>query len=99
MLQASDTNLVEIFLLMTKKIDPHSSLDLISLLHAGLHCNHAELSKQEQNWICLGEPTEAALVAAAYKAGLSRPKKVNRLSEFSFTSERKRMSVVEEKGR
>lgn len=44
-------------------------------------------------WVPVGDPTEAALVAAALRTGTT-PQGWTRLAEAPFTSERKRMSVV-----
>jgi len=78
-----------------KKIDQSKKRDLIALLEAGLHCNHARIAKDERGWIAIGEPTEAALVVAANKAGLHPYKEDHTISEFSFNSFRKRMTVIE----
>ena len=43
--------------------------DLDALLITGLHCNRAELAREDDRWIAIGEPTEAALLTAARKAG------------------------------
>ena len=77
------------------KIDPKSRPDLLELLHAGVVCNHAALSREQKEWRITGEPTEASLIVAAYKAHLSsgHPETV---SEFSFNSERKRMTIIVE---
>ncbi|BDY12519.1 HAD-IC family P-type ATPase [Hydrogenimonas cancrithermarum] len=72
--------------------------DLLLLLKTGLLCNHASLRKEKDGWKIAGEPTEASLIVAAYKAWLV-PGEPKIVSEFSFNSERKRMTViVEEKG-
>ena len=82
-----------------KKIDYQKRPGLLELLHAGLLCNHAILSKEGEEWRIAGEPTEASLIVAAYKAWLS-PDDSKIVSEFSFNSERKRMTVVvDEEGR
>ncbi|QDV62408.1 cation-translocating P-type ATPase [Crateriforma conspicua] len=47
-------------------------------------------------WIPHGEPTESALIVAAVKAGLSAPSDLDCEVEFPFTSERKRMTVVQQ---
>ena len=80
-----------------QKIDYHSRPDLLELLKAGLICNHAALRKEDDKWYIAGEPTEASLIVAAYKAWMpsNGPKVV---SEFSFNSNRKRMTVVVEEG-
>jgi P-type Ca2+ transporter type 2C len=80
------------FLFEDTPIDHEHRPDLLSLLETGLICNHANVAKTESVWRQLGEPTEAALVVAAYKASLYRED--NGVTEFSFNSTRKRMTVV-----
>jgi Ca2+-transporting ATPase len=70
--------------------------DLDALLITGLHCNRAELAREDGRWIAIGEPTEAALLTAARKAGATRPANCEPVREFSFTSARKRMAVLVE---
>ena len=62
---------------------------LTSILNVGLVCNNASLTEGGQ---VLGDPTEAALIVSAYKAGLA--KAGNRIHEIPFNSERKMMSVA-----
>jgi len=76
-----------------KKVDYTQRPDLLALLQTGLLCNHAVLHKEGDAWRIAGEPTEASLIVAAYKAWLS-PGEPRIVSEFSFNSERKRMTVV-----
>ena len=76
-----------------RKIDYKEQGDLLALLRTGLICNHASLQRAEGAWTVTGEPTEAALVTAAYKAWMS-PGEPKIVSEFSFNSERKRMTTV-----
>ena len=78
-----------------EKLDYHQRPDLLALLQTGLTCNHAHIEKDEQGWHQIGEPTEAALVVAAYKAWLSPPVEAHSVSEFSFNSSRKRMTIIE----
>ncbi|MFQ5427650.1 MAG: cation-translocating P-type ATPase [Thermodesulfobacteriota bacterium] len=78
-----------------EKIDYGKRGDLIALLHGGLICSHARLNKDEEGWHALGEPTETALVVAAFKARLYPEGSAQRVSEFSFSSLRKRMTVIE----
>ena len=68
--------------------------DLLALLECGLVCNHARITHEADGWREFGEPTEAALVVAAYKAWLSPDNEGTTLSEFSFNSARKRMTVI-----
>ncbi len=77
-----------------KKIDYHERPDLLALLEAGLRCNHARIVKGKEGWYEVGEPTEAALVTAAYKAWMSPDDDADHVSEFSFNSARKRMTVI-----
>jgi len=78
-----------------EKIDYHQRPDLLALLETGLRCNHARVGKDESGWRETGEPTEAALIVAAYKAWLHPQKTRYTVSEFSFNSRRKRMTVIE----
>jgi Ca2+-transporting ATPase len=78
-----------------KIVDVQQRQDLLSLLATGLQCSHAHLKDSAAGWQAIGEPTEAALVAAAGKAGLARPPNSRPGAEFSFNSERKRMTIVE----
>lgn len=80
------------------KIDYHQHHDLLQLLKTGIRCNHARVSQVDGQWHEYGEPTEAALIVAAYKAWLSVDGENNTLTEFSFNSTRKRMTVIEQHG-
>jgi len=67
------------------------------LLQGGILCNDADLHNKEGKWTIKGDPTEAAFVVAAAKAGLhthevrmAHP----RIEEVPFSSERKRMTTV-----
>jgi Ca2+-transporting ATPase len=76
-----------------ERIEPASRPDLVALLETGLACSHATVSCEGDVWRAVGEPTEAALVTAARKAGLTlRPREV--VHEFLFDSTRKRMTHV-----
>ncbi|KAA5547085.1 HAD-IC family P-type ATPase [Roseiconus nitratireducens] len=78
-----------------QRVDYRDRGDLLLLLEAGLHCNHAALVHDAAGWHGRGEPTEGALVVGAYKAWLEPPASVAPVAEFSFSSDRKRMTVVE----
>ncbi|MGW4964074.1 cation-translocating P-type ATPase [Nonomuraea sp. NPDC004186] len=73
---------------------------LTDLLTAAVLCNDARLSPPQDpraDWTALGDPTEAALLAAAAKLGLDRKhlqERFPRVTERPFDSERKRMSTV-----
>ena len=82
-----------------RKLNYKARKDLLLLLKTGLLCNHSSLRKETGGWEITGEPTEASLVVAAYKAWMT-PDEPKIVSEFSFNSERKRMTVVvDEKGK
>ncbi len=53
-----------------RDVDPENEPLLCDLLHAALLCNDAGLREHEGLWQAVGDPMEAALVAAAGKAGL-----------------------------
>jgi len=78
-----------------RRIAPESRSDLLALLQTGQRCNHAKLIEEAGGWRELGEPTEAALVVAARKAGIHEDETRETLSEFSFNAERKRMTVID----
>jgi Ca2+-transporting ATPase len=66
-------------------------------LQVGQWCNHADVQPSEtgESWTAVGDPTEAALVVAARKAGISGPnRRQHTLFEIPFDSDRKAMSVV-----
>jgi Ca2+-transporting ATPase len=69
--------------------------DLTAMLESALRCNHARVYPEADGWHRLGEPTEAALVVAAMKAGLEPESDVETATEVPFDSTRKRMTVVE----
>jgi len=61
------------------------------LLRCGQLCNNATLYAEEGRWLISGDPTEAALLTSAAKAGVAV--EARRRDELPFDSERKRMSV------
>lgn len=77
-----------------KRIDYKNDTDLLMLLKSALICNHAKVQKTNTGWEVIGEPTEAALVVAAYKGWLHADDGDRTVSEFSFNSSRKRMSMI-----
>ncbi len=75
-------------------INPEPGTSLWWTLVVGLLCNDAHLEEGEDGQIkVVGDPTEAALLVSALKAGLSR-EGFTRLDEIPFDSERKLMTVV-----
>ncbi|MBE7383767.1 MAG: cation-translocating P-type ATPase [Leptolyngbya sp. SIO1E4] len=76
---------------------PTEHPELAKLLLGGLLCNDAILQKEDGDWAILGDPTEGSLVVLASKAGFNQQRlmqQFERVAEFPFSSERKRMSVV-----
>ena len=71
------------------------------LLVAGVLNNNASLKKEAGLWSVIGDPTEAALLVSAKKAGIDAERlksRCTRLSEIEFTSERKRMTTINKVG-
>lgn len=66
-------------------------------LRIGVLCNDARVDRSAQNAVALGDPTEAALVVAAEKAGVARAeleKRYPRIGEVPFSSAAKMMATV-----
>jgi Ca2+-transporting ATPase len=73
------------------------SEELMEILKAGVLCNNAKLIQEGKSWKVLGDPTEACLLTSAKKAGLDTEKILKnwpRKEEWTFDSERKRMSTL-----
>ncbi|MBL1110930.1 cation-transporting P-type ATPase [Streptomyces sp. 110] len=74
--------------------------DLAALLRASMLCNDAALeppSDGGERWRAMGDPTEAALLAAGARLGLDRAaleRELPRVDEIPFDSARKRMTTV-----
>ncbi|WPP51358.1 cation-translocating P-type ATPase [Catalinimonas niigatensis] len=62
------------------------------LFEIGKVCNNSSVGKEEGEWKISGDPTEAALLVSAQKAGVNG--EAERLDEIPFNSDRKRMSVL-----
>lgn len=62
------------------------------LFVCGLLCNNASLQQEEGRWQIIGDPTEAALLVSAAKAGITAQR--TRTAELPFDSQRKLMSVL-----
>ncbi|MEM4336538.1 MAG: calcium-translocating P-type ATPase, SERCA-type [Candidatus Woesearchaeota archaeon] len=80
------------FFVKNKKVNPKS---FEILLKIGLLCNDARIYPSLS-----GDPTEAALIVSAEKAGLSKKhyeKEYKRIDEIPFDSERKMMSTLNSK--
>lgn len=73
---------------------------LYECLQAGLLCNDSYLEEQDGNWTAIGNPTEGALVAVAYKAGLSSDKLTQalpRLDTLPFESQFQYMATLHDR--
>jgi len=89
------------FRVKEKPISPLEKPTLSLLLLNCALCNDAALQQEKTpnglQWAIIGDPTEGALVTLAAKAGLDKGQldyEFERIGEFPFSSERKRMSVV-----
>jgi Ca2+-transporting ATPase len=85
------------FQLAGQKIDLEDHPEISALSVACTICNDSVLQKEKGEWAILGDPTEGALVTLAGKVGIEKDQwssKLPRVSEFPFSSERKRMSVI-----
>ncbi len=76
--------------------DPGAAAELAVALETGVWCNHARVEQDDRGWRAFGEPTEAALITAAAKAGVKPT--TQPAGEFSFSSSRKRMTIIEDAG-
>jgi Ca2+-transporting ATPase len=78
--------------------DPGDRADVERLLRAAVLASNATLSRGEDRWEVLGDPTEGALVVAARKAGVVEQllaARFSRVGEIPFSSERKLMSTAQ----
>ncbi|HTJ72232.1 MAG TPA: cation-transporting P-type ATPase, partial [Actinospica sp.] len=81
-------------------LDAVRATDVADLLTAAALCNDATLrppTDQDPAWTALGDPIEAALLAAAGKLGLDTPQLTcafPRVAEVPFDSDRRRMTTV-----
>ncbi|MFD6069033.1 HAD-IC family P-type ATPase [Amycolatopsis lurida] len=62
-------------------------------LLAALACNDARIAEEDGRWRPVGDPTEAALVVAARKAGLDAGDVPERVEVLPFSSERRFMAT------
>ncbi|MDX1634003.1 MAG: cation-transporting P-type ATPase [Marinobacter sp.] len=82
-----------------ESFDPKDSSVLRRLLTTCVLCNDSELRQEDDDWTIEGDPTEAALLVVAAKAGFE-PGEVRddhqRVDEIPFESERKYMATLDE---
>ncbi len=79
-------------------LDDALRIELEHALAAGDRANNASIHQEGGTWTIQGDPTEAALLVAARKAGLdgTLSRRFERVGEVPFSSERKLMSTVHE---
>ncbi len=80
-----------------KPVDPRSDEHLALALRIGMLCNDAKVERTDGRETVLGDPTEAALIVAAEKAGMNQAALApdfSRISEIPFDSVSKRMVTV-----
>ena len=80
-----------------KPVDPRSDEHLALALRIGMLCNDAKVERTDGHDTVLGDPTEAALIVAAEKAGMNQADLAPdfpRISEVPFDSASKRMVTV-----
>ena len=78
-------------------LDPISEVRLALALRIGALCNDAKVQRADGGDVVLGDPTEAALIVAAEKAGMNQASLASefpRISEAPFDSTVKRMVTV-----
>jgi Ca2+-transporting ATPase len=78
-------------------VDPCSRPALVECLRAGLLCNDSQLVQVEGRWTAQGDPTEAALIVVAGKAGLAHAETNDlhpRLDTIPFESEHQFMATL-----
>jgi P-type Ca2+ transporter type 2C len=78
-------------------VDPHSDEHLTLALRIGALCNDAKVERADGQDTVLGDPTEAALIVAAEKAGMDHAAlaaEFPRTGEVPFDSASKRMVTV-----
>ena len=77
-------------------LDPARDPDLLLALRIGALANHGDIRQEGETWVAQGDPTEAALVALARKAGLERAALLAewpQAGEIPFSSERLLMAT------
>ena len=80
------------------EFSPDKRSDSLSkLIHAGVLCNDSDITHESNRWSIKGDPTEAALLVLALKAGKNLKElrlKNKRIEEIPFSSERKLMTTI-----
>jgi len=86
------------FFLDNSVINPEQgSKELIETLRAGFLCNSASLVMNEEGgYDIIGDPTEAALLVSAIKAGITTSTRFTQLDEIPFMAEQQYMATLHE---
>jgi magnesium-transporting ATPase (P-type) len=85
------------FVAASGTVDPRRDVCLQALAHAGLLCSDAQVLESEGTWVAHGDPTEAALVTLALKAGIQDGALLRthpRLDAVPFESEQRYMATL-----
>ena len=82
------------FTLEGKKINPKDSKSLNKLIETSYHCNNAGVLRNGNKIDIKGDPTEAALIVLAEKAGYTKEMLKKMDHEIFFDSDRKRMTTI-----
>ena len=77
-----------------RKIEPMENKALVKTFDAVYHCNNAGVIRNDKKIDIKGDPTEAALIVLAEKAGYTEKNLSKRDHEIFFDSDRKRMTSV-----
>lgn len=89
------------FLDAARRLDPAAEPALEEALRIGALANRAGLLHRDGRWVAAGDPTEAALLVAARKAGIDRAELVRRwreTGEIPFSAERRLMATFHRLG-
>lgn len=81
--------------------DLHGRVALLECLRAGLLCNDSQLVQTQEGWEIQGDPTEAALLVVAAKAGLEARvlrEELPRIDSIPFESEHQYMATLHDQG-
>ncbi len=85
----------------TETVVPREHPALLECLRAGLLCNDSAVSQSDDGWQIAGDPTEAALIVSACKAGLSPAtikQALPRLDAIPFESQHQYMATLHHAG-
>jgi P-type Ca2+ transporter type 2C len=80
------------FLVNNQPVSMSDKRVLVECLKAGYYCGNASLVKKDNRYEITGDPTEASLVVAAAKAGITS--KPERIDEIPFESDRMYMATL-----